>query len=660
MSKVENTSPFRLNKFDIYPDQDQIILGSNEYKLEPKVMLVLLYLAKHQDRVVTVDELLESLWSGMVVTPKSVQRTISELRKVFALDCGSNQYIQTFSKRGYRLVVPVSPLSSPKRKLLYSSITAIFSLIVIASLALFWLSPNEMKLQSLSPNNIHRVSVHPSGDYYASIEQTNAGFLVQVIKDEQPTHTLIELDRLNLLSSSLRWSDSGDQLALLWSDGEAHIRVFQFSPNEHEAPHTIAVIDDPIHRYRGVDFINDRQLVVTRSHEDEYNFQTLLMDIQTGESTRISELSKTLFAVAQRGIVAMTQMDGKQQQLHFYDVATQSLLITHTVLDEITGIEWPANSKELYYFTPNKIMKISLNGELTEVQKHHEGSITSLSIADDFDDIYWTEQAVAHNIIMKGVDGCCIRRITDTDADEYNAKYSPDGRSIAYISKHQGAEQLWLYQNDAHRQLTAFSKPTQITKPLWGADSQHIVFKNQDTTFRYTLHNQQLETLIKNNNFLYPIGMVNNDVLIFVDTNQGTTKGIWQKKLSTGELKQLDIPISSQAFVLDGKVFYQEHNRAELMQYMAGSAQVITTMPHHKILHLDRAPDQIFYRKYKQGEINNIYRYELSTQQHSLVIPRLSYQGKVNSVSQQGTYIFQKPQNEQGKLYKQPLTSHRR
>ena len=74
-------------------------------KLRPKTWSVLLYLAERPGLLVTRDQLLDALWPGVAVTPETVSKSISELRQALGDDDKPPRYIETESRRGYRLLV---------------------------------------------------------------------------------------------------------------------------------------------------------------------------------------------------------------------------------------------------------------------------------------------------------------------------------------------------------------------------------------------------------------------------------------------------------------------------------------------------------------------------------------------------------------------------
>ena len=60
------------------------------------------------------DELLESVWTGVVVGTASVYQSMSQLRKVLGDTDDPPRYIETVARKGYRLVAKVSTPPKPQ------------------------------------------------------------------------------------------------------------------------------------------------------------------------------------------------------------------------------------------------------------------------------------------------------------------------------------------------------------------------------------------------------------------------------------------------------------------------------------------------------------------------------------------------------------------
>jgi serine/threonine-protein kinase len=74
-------------------------------------MQVLVRLAHEPGRVVTRQELLDTVWGDTAVGEQVLSRAVSELRKVFEDDSRTPRVIETIAKSGYRLLLPVQPVA---------------------------------------------------------------------------------------------------------------------------------------------------------------------------------------------------------------------------------------------------------------------------------------------------------------------------------------------------------------------------------------------------------------------------------------------------------------------------------------------------------------------------------------------------------------------
>ncbi len=83
--------------------------SAGEQRLEPKVMDLLFLLAGAPGKVFSREQILEALWPGLIVGDDALARTVSKLRQALGDDARAPRYIETISKRGYRLLADVVP-----------------------------------------------------------------------------------------------------------------------------------------------------------------------------------------------------------------------------------------------------------------------------------------------------------------------------------------------------------------------------------------------------------------------------------------------------------------------------------------------------------------------------------------------------------------------
>lgn len=97
----------RIGDWFVHPLSGEIARGEERVRLEARTMRLLLCLAENPGEVVSIDALLNQVWSGVVVTPDSVYQAVAALRRLLGDDAKQPAYIVTVPRLGYRLVAPV-------------------------------------------------------------------------------------------------------------------------------------------------------------------------------------------------------------------------------------------------------------------------------------------------------------------------------------------------------------------------------------------------------------------------------------------------------------------------------------------------------------------------------------------------------------------------
>ncbi len=111
---------------------------SGSARLEPKVLILVRILASRANEVVSREMLMQQIWGETIVGDDSLARLVSKLRHALGDDARHPEYIETISKRGYRLLVPVKPLETRRadRRVLatpwrYLQVAALLALLLL-------------------------------------------------------------------------------------------------------------------------------------------------------------------------------------------------------------------------------------------------------------------------------------------------------------------------------------------------------------------------------------------------------------------------------------------------------------------------------------------------------------------------------------------------
>jgi transcriptional activator of cad operon len=97
----------RIGDWHVDPVAGQISRDGEKVRVEARTLMLLRELAKRPGETVSMDELLERAWAGVVVTPDSVYQAIATLRRALGDDPKQPRYIATVPRLGYRLIAPV-------------------------------------------------------------------------------------------------------------------------------------------------------------------------------------------------------------------------------------------------------------------------------------------------------------------------------------------------------------------------------------------------------------------------------------------------------------------------------------------------------------------------------------------------------------------------
>jgi TolB-like protein/DNA-binding winged helix-turn-helix (wHTH) protein/Tfp pilus assembly protein PilF len=101
---------FQIGPWLAQPGLNAVSQDGRVFRLEPKVMEVLVCLAGQAGETVSKEKLIQSVWPDTFVTDDVLTHSISELRKVFEDHAKEPRFIQTIPKRGYRLIASVQPV----------------------------------------------------------------------------------------------------------------------------------------------------------------------------------------------------------------------------------------------------------------------------------------------------------------------------------------------------------------------------------------------------------------------------------------------------------------------------------------------------------------------------------------------------------------------
>jgi len=191
--------------------------GGETVRIEPRAMEVLVVLAGRAGEAVTREELLAAVWPGVVVGDEVLTQSIIKLRRALGDNPRSPTYIETISKRGYRLIAPVGkpatavPAPVPRRAWPVKPLAGAVLAAVAAATYLMWPPAPGVPVTrtvwagSGMPKDVVTVTVLPFETLGADVSQARlaAGIGSDLMTD------LSRLSGLRLIAASDRAASAG-------------------------------------------------------------------------------------------------------------------------------------------------------------------------------------------------------------------------------------------------------------------------------------------------------------------------------------------------------------------------------------------------------------------------------------------------------------------
>src|SRR5438045_678721 len=107
---AETNVLYEFDKFRCDPREHLLLCDGKPVSLSPKSFDILVALSRSNGQLLMKDELMRQVWPDSFVEEANLTVNISALRKVLGETSGTQQYIETVPKRGYRFVAPVTEL----------------------------------------------------------------------------------------------------------------------------------------------------------------------------------------------------------------------------------------------------------------------------------------------------------------------------------------------------------------------------------------------------------------------------------------------------------------------------------------------------------------------------------------------------------------------
>lgn len=204
---------FKLKSFVVKPSQCIISNELGDKVVEPRVMQLLVELARAKGKIVSRTELFNSIWKEQVVSDYALNTLVANLRKNLGDKADSPIFIETRPKLGYRLIPKVEPVDQKNsvvesveeknQRIGFRSWSLLVSVAVLALITIFYL---------INSNSFYSFGRGSNQSSSLISTEANGEVVGNDVNSQNPSQVIIQhryLSRVNISVDSSELNDVG-------------------------------------------------------------------------------------------------------------------------------------------------------------------------------------------------------------------------------------------------------------------------------------------------------------------------------------------------------------------------------------------------------------------------------------------------------------------
>jgi Tol biopolymer transport system component/DNA-binding winged helix-turn-helix (wHTH) protein len=515
--------PFDVGEWQAHPSLNRLTRGSEEVRLEPKVMQVLEALAEVPGEVVTREQLVARVWPDVFVSDDVLHRAIRELRRAFGDETAKPAYIETIRKRGYRLIAPVRDIQQtgvvtdevkaapPVQVQKANRFVAVASIVLagVLSAVVFALasrpvpvdpSPSSVRFVAMTsgPMNETDPAISPDGARLAFSMRPAPGETGQtdIYITEGAGRTPTRITEHPADDRYPAWSPDAASLAFIRLDGRTcDIMLLAVANRRERRVAACGNFEEP-----RLSWSNDGEWLIESfapGPDPIRGWQVARVSAATGVRETLTlpppgTLGDYYPAVSPDGtrIAFVRGINGATSDVHVVSINGGAPSRITWDNQDLVGLDWSADGKSLVYATDRAggytIWQTSLDGGDPQLVvggaaklKHpsvarHSGRMTYESWAYEIN--LW-EAPIVDSLDLEGDLSSTLRpAVSTSDQWNHSPDLSPNQKQLAFVSTRSGNAEVWLSDRDGGnaRQLTTFGRAS-MRVPRWSPDGTTIL-----------------------------------------------------------------------------------------------------------------------------------------------------------------------------------------
>lgn len=647
--------PFALGSCLVRPREQTIRRGARKVRIEPRIMQVLLLLARNAGNVVERGRFFDALWPAGMASDDLLNRCIWKLRKAFASVAESADFIETVPRLGYCLTVTPLPAGKAARHphVLAPIAAAAAGLVVIG--LLLAAGQMTMELGSRPEKNAQRLQIKglpeivpltrlPGLSIKAALspDGTQIAFSHFANDKKDMSWTLYVKD---LASGSLRqftdeayqalsvaWSPNGKDLAYVrWTEGaECEIVIHGLTEKKARVLRDCAAFFGTSLSWSP----DGKSIFFTDQYWKQGPFRVFRVAAEGGEATALTDppsqsLGDMRAAASPDGryIAFQRTLAREVSNLFVLELGTGYLRQLTYSNSDISGISWFPDSRRILFLSGQEkqplLWSISVDGGPAVQFLEAPQIAQNLTLSRKGDILIFNRGHLDSDIWHQTLnDTAAPQKIIDSPYFEAAPSLSPDGRRLAFVSDRNGERGLSLADSDG-RNLTEFDDIALSPGTLirWSPDSRGIVFvaaKGRFTqVFLFRPDKSELVQITSDaSNHRWPSFSPDGQRILFSSNRTGDWE-MWSKTLAEGTDKRLTFGGGETALeAADGSaMFYEKSGESGIwrLDYASGNEEKIISeqMRRGNTLHWEVRPGGIYYAELRPDGRRALRFYDL-------------------------------------------------
>jgi transcriptional activator of cad operon len=556
---------YRVGKFVVVPQLNQLSCHNTSITLEPKAIDLLVYFIQNPARIASRAQIISAVWGPINVSDHAVNRLISQLRKALSDNQQPYQYIETVAKRGYRLIADVEILTTGDKPHKQRWIGAMFVAALLLVSAWSWLGDSTIK--PFTPVGKAEVITSIPGREWLPRSTADGQWLSFLHQDSLTEQHQLYIKAKDNLEHHLLWRTDAVIRATVWL-GKTHqlaittfehnqckIEVFNFNAstiNLSEVQQSIDCGNKPALKLAYSVFNQNLYWISGNSgltgHTNTLRMRSLSGNHQVPGQSALPHLDNAYDITASvdgKSLLLLSHYQWERSSIYQYDIVNQSQSKLLDSKELIRSISWARKDSAFLFIENEQFRLMDLQGNESPVNRVKYDSSKDGYFSPDEERIYYTHTAATSKLYDSSPDANKQWSMTPVrwggQDHERNPTFAHNGKTLAFISKRSGQYNIWV--RDPQGALTALNTgDLDLSQTLvrWSENDRYLMFHSFNAVYRYDLANHSYQKISPDGIYADVVGWSYRDKSkVYVRSDSDGQFNIWLLDINDQSIKKL-------------------------------------------------------------------------------------------------------------------------